>query len=209
MSDHATLINLLPPEVQEKRRAERTVVYIVVALTALVVLLVVIYLINGLRVIEAQGRLAEIKAKNAKLEASITEFQIYEKRRNEVIERQKLVKQALVGEVLWHRILNEVSMVIPTDVWLVDFTGDPSAGVSMTGFSPDYAFDAPDVGHKPVAKWLVRLGEINEFKDIWLNSSEKSSLFGFGVINFSIKAKLKTKAGSSESSAPAPAPPAQ
>lgn len=209
MTDHATLINLLPSEVQEKRRAERTVIYIAAGLSLLVILLVVLYFLNGLQVMGAQGRLAAIRSQNRILTASIEEFRIYEERRNEVVQRQKLVDQAIAGEVLWHRILNEVSMVIPSDVWLISFNGDVEAGATMVGYSPDYAYDAPDVGHKPVAKWMVRLGEISEFSDVWLTSSEKAELFGFGVISYSIKAKVKPDAGSSESSAPAPAPPMQ
>lgn len=202
MTENSSLVNLLPPEVQERRRAEAAIVYILAAVSAVVLLLVGVYSLNFWRIMNASAEVSGLQAKNQRLSEDIAEFQVYERRKAEVQARKDMVSEALTGEIAWHRILNEISMVIPADVTLNSLDADSTGGVTMQGYTPDFTFDAPDIGHKPVARWLVRLGEIQSFSDIWLSSSQKAAGEARSVV-FSVAIKLSPAAA-----APATAPPA-
>jgi Tfp pilus assembly protein PilN len=194
-----TTINLLPPEIREKRVAERR--RILVGMGAAVLLGAigaVIFLMNVMLQGE-QAKLSAMEKQSAGIQRAITEYQIFEKQKQDVDAKKAVVDQVTAGEVPWYKLFNEVALVIPSDVWLTAISGDEKKGVSFIGAAVDQVADTPDSGHKPVAKWLVRLSEIPMLTDVWLTSSAK----GVGTVLFSTTAKVTAP----NSPAAAPAPP--
>lgn len=180
----ATRINLLPPGVLEKRRAEKVTFYVVGVTILVVLLLVGVYGLNFLRISQSEQELKSLKVRNERISQAVAEYQIYEKRKKELEEKKKIIEEAMKGEIAWHKMLNEISMVIPSDVCLTSFAGDTGGGITCKGYTLDYSFDAPDLGHKPVAKWMIRLGEIKTLTQIWLTFSQKTDLGDNPVIEF-------------------------
>lgn len=180
----ATRINLLPPGVLEKRRAEKVTFYVVGVTILVVLLLVGVYGLNFLRISQSEQELESLKVRNERVSQVVAEYQIYEKRKKELEEKKKIIEEAMKGEIAWHKMLNEISMVIPSDVCLTSFAGDTEGGITCKGYTLDYSFDAPDLGHKPVAKWMIRLGEIKTLTQIWLTFSQKTDLEDNPVIEF-------------------------
>lgn len=185
-------INLLPPEIIEKRLTERRWVYFFAIMIALVALFGFIYAVTYGREFTENSALEEIKAANRQLESKIAVFKIFEARKSEVLRREAIINKAIGGEISWYRLLNEVSMLIPSEVCLSDLNLDQTGGIKMNCFTTDYS---------SVAKWLVRLGEIRELTEIWIETASKSTQEGENVITFSITAKL---AGPAASGQPAP-----
>lgn len=179
-----TRINLLPPEVLEKRRAERVTIYIVVVVILVILVLAGVFSLNFWRISQAERDLEAVKVRNEKINQAIAEYKVYEKRKKELEEKEKIINEAMKGEIAWHKILNEVSMVIPSDVCLTSFAGDAETGITCKGYTLDYSFDAPDLGHKPVAKWMIRLGDIKTLTQIWLTLSQKTTLEDNPIIEF-------------------------
>lgn len=196
-------INLLPPEIREKRKAEKALFYAIVGVVTLVIILGGVYGYYSWLVGLEERQLASIQAETQKFSEAVKEYEIYEKKKAEFQARKEIVDKAMAGEVPWHKILNGISMVIPSDVWLTSFSGS-EGGLNLSGFAVDYAFDEPDFGHKPVAKWMVRLGEVKGIVDIWLTSSSKGDVEGQPAIQFGTTTKLSV-----EEIAPATAPPAK
>ncbi|HAW60110.1 MAG TPA: hypothetical protein DCW86_01400 [Actinobacteria bacterium] len=196
-------INLLPPEICEKRRAEKALFYMIIGVVTLVIILTGIYGYYSWLVGLEERQLVSIQVETQKLSEVVKEYEIYEKKKGELQTRKEIVDKAMAGEVPWHKILNGISMVIPSDVWLISFSGSED-GLTLSGFAIDYAFDKPDFGHKPVAKWMVRLGEVKGIVDIWLTSSSKSEVEGQPAIQFGTTTKLSV-----DEIAPATAPPAK
>ncbi|MEW6188683.1 MAG: PilN domain-containing protein [Actinomycetota bacterium] len=186
-----TNINLLPPEILGKRRAERILVYSFVGIVVLVFILFFVYTINAWVIGQEERELSAIKIENQKLEEVIAEYEIYEKKKAEVEKWEGILKTAMEGEVSWSKLLNEISMVIPSDVWLTSFKGDMNAGINFQG----YTFT-----HNSVAKWMVRLKEIKHLTEIWLNASEKTEVEEQEAIQFETTSQLKT----AKPSVPAP-----
>lgn len=185
-------INLLPPEIAEKRQTERRWVYFLAIIIAFIALFGFVFMITYGRELKEKRTLSDYLTENDKLAVAISEFKVFEERKGQVQQREQILAKALAGETSWYKLLNEISMVIPSEVALIDMSLDLSAGVKMTGYTQDYS---------SVAKWLVRLGEIKELNDVWIETANKGKEKNEEVIQFSMTAKL---AGSSVSGQPAP-----
>lgn len=196
-----TQINLLPPEIRQKRAVERR--RILVAALAVIVLAALggIWAFLTVLVSNEQGRLGRLEAQNAATRQAITEYEVFEKQRAEVQQKKQVVDQAIAGEIPWFKLLNEVSLVIPSEVWLNAFNGAEDQ-ITFSANALDSASDTPDSGHKPVAKWMVRLSEIPMLSEIWLTASTK----GDGTVQFETSAKVKPPASPPAAPAPPSAP---
>ncbi len=198
-----TRINLLPEEVVQKRKREVRVFQVIAAILALLVILSGLYAILVVSVRNQESKLSDLRAENKKLNESISEYKVYEQRKETLQKQESIISTALTGEVDWHKILNEMSMVIPSDVWLEEFSGDVMEGITCKGYAIDYDFDTPDLGHKPVAEWIVRLGEVKAFTSIWLSFSQKTTFLEKPAIQFELTTQLE---GEKPASAPAVPP---
>lgn len=198
-------INLLPKEIIEKRKTESRFVYFVFVFSALVIVLAVIYTVNFLRISAQTREIEQLKAENVRYEKAISEIQSYEVRKKELERRETLLATATSGEVTWSRFLNNVSLIVPNEIWLTSLQLNPES----ISFSAS-ALASPDAAYKPVAKWLVHLAELKSLSEIQLSSLSKSEEeLGGGVrLDFSSNAKF-TSSKKSASEAPAPPTPSE
>jgi Tfp pilus assembly protein PilN len=112
-------------------------------------------------------------------------------------ERQQRVAalaSALATRIAWDRVLREVSLVLPDDVWLTLLTGvtpgsaggDGATGLHITGFTYSQA---------AVARLLARMTVIPELEGVTLNSATQSDPIETHtrtVVSFDISANLRT-----------------
>lgn len=190
-------INLLPPEILEKRKVESRRLYLV---AVLLVVLALLGLVWGFLVLQEQIKATDVasaqqEAASAKVQAE--RYKVFEERTKALQERKAIVQAALTGRIDWSGIMSEVALVIPADLWLDHFTGDqkvggatagapqqqqnaagsntgttPGATLVLQGWSLYNASAGPDNGFKPVAKFLVRLNDMDQLKNVWLASAE-------------------------------------
>lgn len=206
-------INLLPREIGEKRKYERRIGYALVGGAAVYIALFAIYAILSWTVtqrsVELQSNLDLAASLNNQAEA----FRIFEDKEQDLVRRVAVSELALAQRVDWGRIANEVSLVLPSDVWITSMTGDEEAGLDLVGVAVDSATDIPDQGHKAVAKTLVRLSGLAQLRNIWLNSSV-SSEFDLGaaekhpILEFQISSDVVRPSAPAAENTGAPAPPA-
>ncbi|MDP1809059.1 MAG: hypothetical protein Q8L35_05940 [Actinomycetota bacterium] len=213
-------INLLPKEVLEKRKGEQWLAFMLLGLVVMVGALVLVYGVNFVRVSQERTNLDIIKGENEQVQSRIKKIENFEANKNLVESRERLVATAISGKYSWSRFLNNVSLIVPNEVWLQTLTVAKDGSISFSGSALAGAA-ASGIGHTPVAKWLVHLAELNDIQDVWLSSSTKSDGGAAGsaagpsqpttgtvessaTITFETSAKIKSLgAGSS-----APAPPA-
>lgn len=196
-------INLLPPKVLEKRKAEKILVYLLGAMAALIFILTGVYALCNWKVQGEKSKLNYLKAERDQYNTEIAEYKIYEEQKTKIEAKKQIVEDAMAGEISWYKILNELSMVIPSDIWLANFTGS-STGISLSGFAVDYAYDVPDEGFKVLARWLIRFNEVQRYSNVVLGGSFSRSTFNDRpAIPWSMSASFVTT-----QSAPEPAPPA-
>ncbi|HEB13275.1 MAG TPA: hypothetical protein ENI11_06325 [Actinobacteria bacterium] len=167
-------INLLPKEVLEKWKSEQQLAFMLLGVVVMVILLISVYGFNFVRIIQEQTDLEIIKAENSRVQVEIAKIGDFEKVRSLVEQRQNLINTITSKKYSWSRLLNNISLIVPNEIWLtrleveeegkLSFSGKALAGTKTSG-----------IGHKPVAKWLVHMSELSDIGDVWLTASKKGA----------------------------------
>jgi hypothetical protein len=199
-------INLLPQEIIEKRRFERDLRYVALGGIVALVLLFAVYGLLSMQVARANAELQDRQQTEANLRAQAEAFSIFEEKESDLEARLVLSEQALAGRVDWGRLANELSLIMPADAWVVTLTSDEEEGVTMFARAVDSETDVPDVGHKAVAKTLVRMADLEQLSSVWLSSSIKTEYEEQPVIDFTVTTAVE-RPGLDQDTDGVPAPP--
>jgi Tfp pilus assembly protein PilN len=164
-------INLLPKEVLERRRYEDW--YPRVFLIAAVALLMVIalYALFAFQANSMRGELQSIKDDSQLYQQSAEKLSIFQKKETQLQQREVVAQTALAGRVNVGEVANDISLVLPDEVWLESLTIHQDTGLIIAGNTPRSAGQSTDVAYKSVAKTLVRLSELPGLYDVWLASA--------------------------------------
>jgi hypothetical protein len=114
--------------------------------------------------------------------------------------RLNLLGQALSKRIAWDRVLREISLVIPDDVWLetMNTSGPdevaaaaPPPGQAPTTPSGSFAITGYTYSHDGVARLLARLAVIPHLENVKLGSSAIDSDGPRPIVKFNITAGLR------------------
>jgi len=171
-----TRINLIPPEILQNRKDEQRWKWIALAGAAGAAFLVMFWAFMALQVTASTAEVDSIDQEVAGLEAQAAQFQVFQRAEVDLKVRRDATVAAKAGAVEWARMLYELGLVLPKDIYLTAFTGtDASPGaasdVSLTGKAVDKLDDSPDNGYKSVAKMLVRLADLDQLDSVWLSTT--------------------------------------
>lgn len=112
---------------------------------------------------------------------------------------------ALGGRIAWDRVLRQVSLVLPEDVWLSNWsatTPTPASGAT----APSAAAGQPPTlmtlegytySHESVARLLTRLSVIPDLRNVWLTKSSRGALAGRTIVSFTILADVRAAGATS------------
>ncbi|HLF41153.1 MAG TPA: type IV pilus assembly protein PilM [Acidimicrobiia bacterium] len=156
-----------------------------------------------------RGRLSAQQAENAALQSKIAGFSGLRQASMQLEARRALTQTALVGDLAWTRVLEEVAHGLPEGVWLSAFSATrastgpgpataPAAAAAgaATPASGTATFTATGLSFPAVADWLDRLPEQAPFDSLSVGSMTKTELGDKSVVNFSSTAILTPAAGS-------------
>ncbi len=194
-------VNLVPPEVLEKRKLERWWVYAVFAALAVYVVLAGV---AGVLVYMRMGKASDLASQQqeaANLQAQAAQFKVFEDRKASLDARKAVIQKAVAGRIGWTGVLTDLSLILPSDAWLNSLTVDEKT-VTIAGKAVNSSSDAQSGGFKTIAKLLVRLGYLTEFENVWLTQSAKSTYLDNDVSDLAGTADVSPKAASDASTAP-------
>jgi len=183
-------INLLPPEVLDRRKAERRIGWVVMAAIGVAVVLVGVYALGYFRLQGAEDELASIQQQVQVTNAEAAKLAVFEERATELQTRKTIAALALAERRNWAKLFNEVSLVLPTDIWIQTLVAEEDTGLQLSGFAIDTPADSPDYGHTSMAKMLVRLADLGQLNDVWLTSSQKADFEEQPAIQFTVTASV-------------------
>jgi Tfp pilus assembly protein PilN len=193
-------VEMLPARYIERRRQNRLVRGIAVVGIVLLVLVVGWWFLLDSQIGDREDELADIQARNAQLQVQIDELQRFAQLEQEVNTKEEALRLVMTGDVDWPRVMTELAMVVPGEIWLTNLTasaavleggttvGTETAPVRISEETPfgRIQFTGNSLSMPGVAKWLIRLATVEEFEAIWLNSATGSegetaatSLFSF------------------------------
>ena len=185
-------VNLLPrDDVRGKSRQKNPVLLGgVVAAVAATAILAAVFLTVSTGVADRQERLdaaqAELDATPVPPPADATASTLEQEKSKRVV----ALSTALAKRVAWDRVLRELSLVLPEDVWLATLSAKApgDVGAAPAGFT----ITGKTYSHDGVARLLARLALVPHLTGVQLqHSSLTPSEAGRPVVEFSIQALVK------------------
>lgn len=205
-------VNLLPKEVLERRRYEGLYRWVFIAAGGLILILLLGWVWLLLVVSGKEGRLQTVQESVQQAQQLASDLSIFQNKEQELQTREAVAQTALAGRINVGQAAEDVSLVLPDEVWLDLFTISQQDGILITAQTPRTAGESNDVAYKSVAKTLVRLNELPELYDVWLTSATNSqwSLFAqpsgssgaaspVNVVTFQATTKIAVPGASSSS----------
>jgi Tfp pilus assembly protein PilN len=194
-------INLLPPEIAERRRARQIMVFLGVAGLALVAILMLVFLIQTARVGGERSRLEQTKRQTTALQRQASQLQNFAELEQTLRTKEQLLGRLTANEVRWSVLLADISLVIPSEVWLTNFSGSVQGPQGGAAPRPGQAIvlgtiQASGMGfsHLDVAKWLTRLADVREFAFPYLSLTAKTEEGGQPLVQFNSSVQLSEAA---------------
>jgi Tfp pilus assembly protein PilN len=178
-------VNLLPPELRQGAQAPmRTgpIPYIVVGALAAVLAGVALLVLTGNQISERKTEVVQLKREDAaavqeaKRLAAYTQFQTLHE------ERVATITSLADSRFDWERVMRELSLVLPHDVWLTELTASASSEsetgsggggtLSSSVRGPALSLGGCATGQEAVAGFVTALKDIDGVTRVGVESSE-------------------------------------
>jgi Tfp pilus assembly protein PilN len=191
-------VNLLPrDETKRSFEAKRGVVFGAAGGAALVTAVLVSMSVGaGGSVSEKQATLDSVRAQIASIPAPV----VKDTSADDALAAQKgarvgALSAALTSRIAWDRVLRQISLVLPEDVWLTSLSAvapDPAAGTA--GAAPvasGFTLNGSTYSQNGVARLLSRLAVIPDLENVRLQSSQSALVAERELVQFTILADVR------------------
>ncbi len=179
-------VNLIPPEDRRGEHApSRTGPLPYIFLGGLVALLLGIttLVVTNNQIAEAKNEVARVESEDAVASAKAQSLASYTQFRTMSEQRVETVSNLANSRFDWERVMRELSLILPRDVWLVGLTATATPGVSvaggggtsnMRGSIPGPALELSGCAHgqEAVAGFVTALKDIDGVTRVGVQSSE-------------------------------------
>lgn len=175
-------INLLPQEVVERRKYEDWFPRVFIASVVFILIAFGVYGFFSFQANLKRGDLQSIQDQSKQYSAEADQLAIFENKEQDLQKRQDIATTALAGRVNIGQVANDISLVLPDEVWLDLLTIDQNTGLTLQADTPRTAGETADVAFKSVAKTLVRLNQIPDLSDVWLTTAVNATWSGWATV---------------------------
>jgi Tfp pilus assembly protein PilN len=181
-------VNLIPPEDRRGEQAPlRTGPLPYVLLGALVALLlgVTVLVLTNNQIAESKNEVGRLESEDAVASAKAQRLASYTKFRSMSEERVATVQSLADSRFDWERVMRELALVLPHDVWLVGLSATAAPGVSVEGggggsasgmrgaiSGPALELSGCAKGQEAVAGFVTALKDIDGVTRVGVQSSE-------------------------------------
>lgn len=199
-------VNLLPRDLEQGRKLPATPVIVGCAGAVLATAVLAVGYLNASSQVGSENKqLAAVQAKIAALPQPQAPPATVAALPTERQQRLAALATALSQRVAWDRVLREVSLVLPDDVWLTSLeatapeppapgTTPPAPGTAVpTGFR----IIGFTYSQTAVARLLARLSVVPDLESVSLASSSNASVGTRPVVTFTIAANVRAPGASS------------
>jgi Tfp pilus assembly protein PilN len=189
-------VNLLPPEIEENRRARKLQVGMGAAVVLSVVAVGAGYVMAHSSATHAKSDLATAESQTSTLQRQVTQYAGDETLRTQLTSEQAMLSSAMANEVQWSHYLNDLTLRIPDNVWISQLTMQAGSGSSATAPASSATASAltPGIGtvsvtgvafsHDDVATWLDSLAKEKGYTSPYFSNSAEAFLGTRRIVNF-------------------------
>lgn len=206
-------VNLLPARYRRARASgeRRGIAYIAIGTLAVVLLMVLLYVVTQNGINDAKDKTAQAEAETAAAQAKIGQLQPYGNFAQLKVARENAVAGIAEVRFDYERLMREMALVLPHNVYLTAFSATPGGGTApasgtITATGPTVSLTGCAPSHPGVATTMVRLRQLHNIDSVDLTSSTKQAT-GTGTTGSACKVQWVATATFKAESAPAgPAP---
>ena len=189
-------VNLIPPEDRRGERAPmRTgpLAYVIVAVLAVALIAVTATVLIGNQISDRKAEKANLQAQVAEAQAEAEHLSSFADFASLQQVREQTVASLAQSRFDWERVLRELAIVIPNDVWLTNLSASvsadaaesttstsssssSSASISAEGVTgPSLEIQGCAEGHEAVARFLASLHDIDGVTRVTVLSSDRAN----------------------------------
>ena len=203
-------VNLLPKDdVQRSQKSQNVPALVSTALVVLVSGLLGVFYFSAKSTAETKAlELQDVQAELAMLPSPAeiaAETAPQRQLASEHGTRIAALSSALTHRVAWDRVLRQISLVLPEDVWLksLNATSPNPAGAAVAPVTPVdqppklLTIEGYTYSHDAVARLMTRLSVIPDLKNVWLERSSRTLLGGRQIVTFKILADVRSAGATS------------
>jgi Tfp pilus assembly protein PilN len=200
-------VNLMPPEIGDAERFRRLQLAMGGAVLLAAVIVGGLYMHAKSGISAAKAQVATAQAQNTALQAKVNSLATVKATFAAVQSKQALLQQAMGQEIRWSYVLNDLSLRLPSNVWLTGVQASetsvgPNAVVAPTSSLPGSAvsdigsmsFSGVGLRHDDVAAWLDSLAKERGFTQPTFSSSTETAIGSRGVVGFASSAIIDSSA---------------
>ena len=197
-SGHGPLprVDLLPPEIGQRRRLRRVQVALGGGVVAAVGLVAVLVVGAGSSVAAAQDDLDTAVATQGSLQQESGQYRDVTAAYQRSADAQAMLVAAMGEEVRYSRLLNDLSLSIPDSVWLTSAAWSQQPTTAGTGTPGLGTLTVSGVAyeHEDVALWLESLASQQGYVDPLLQTADKTLIGTREVVEFTSTVTLSPDA---------------
>ena len=168
-------VNLLPPEDRGELAPARTGLfpYLIVAAMVVALLAVIGVALTNKQINDREAEKASLEARQAQAQARADALAPYAEFAQTSEARVATVTTLAQSRFDWVRVLKELSLVLPDDIWLTSLTGaSGTSGDSDAALAvPNLAITGCGTGHRAVAAFIETLQDIDGVTRVGVASS--------------------------------------
>jgi Tfp pilus assembly protein PilN len=184
-------VNLIPPDQRRGDSAQlRTgpLLYIVLGALALILIGVTMLVLTENQVADSKAEVVTLKHEDAAAEAKAKKLSAYVQFRTLAEQRIVTVESLADSRFDWERVMRELSLVLPSNVWLTGLSASASAessaggegggeasGLRDTVPGPALELNGCATGQEAVAEFVTALKDIDGVTRVGVSSSELAS----------------------------------
>jgi Tfp pilus assembly protein PilN len=190
-------VNLIPPEQRRGDRAPmRTgpIAYVVVGVLAAALVAVTLLVMTNNKISDREAERASLESQVSQAEAEAQRLAPFAEFASLQQAREQTVSTLARSRFDWERVLRELAIVIPEDVWLTGLNATVSPDVAVSGGTstasvggtesiagPSLQIQGCAAGHEAVARFLAALQDIDGVTRVSVLKSDRPDLASPGA----------------------------
>lgn len=179
-------VNLIPPEERRDKASVRTgpIAYMLVGALALALGAVTLLVLTNNKVADRKAEISSIKQQEASARARAEQLAPFTNFSTVEQQRRDTIKSLADSRFDWERVMHELALVMPSDIWLTQLTGSVGGAAAPAGSDtstadtssitgPSLQLSGCAAGQDAVAGFLSALRDIDGVTRVGLTSSER------------------------------------
>jgi Tfp pilus assembly protein PilN len=158
--------------------------YVIVGALAAAVIGVAVLAVTGNQISESKAEIAKLESETSTVEARAQALDAYTQFHSVSEQRAATITSLADSRFDWQRVMHELALVLPSDVWLTNLTGTASPSVSVDGAGgialrstipgPALEITGCASGQSSVARFIQALKEIDGVTRVGVQGSSMS-----------------------------------